>query len=109
MDFSQIEDLRLVHRDNAFYERMGNELPALKKLQMQWANSGIDVPKERLDFIKSLRPLELLSISIGAPYEYDTGDKNRTTFPLNAILDTHGRSLRSLELTQHESREAKFA
>jgi hypothetical protein len=108
MDFSHIEDLRLVQRDETFYERMGNELPGLKTLQMQWPNSGTEVPKERLDFIQNVPPLEALSISVGAPYEYDTRDKNRTMFPLKTILDTHGRSLRSLELTQLESREANL-
>ena len=108
MDFSQVEDLRLVQRDETFYERMGNELPSLKTLQMEWANSGIDVPDERLEFIKSVPSLESLSVSMGAPYYYDNGPKNRTIFPLTTILDTHGQSLRSLALTQLESSEANL-
>lgn len=108
MEFSQLESLRLEQRDDVFYERMKDGLPGLKTLSVSWMNSGAETPRQRIEFIKSLPPLESLSISIGVPYYYDNGPKNRTAFPLEAILDTHGQSLRSLALTQPEAQEANL-
>lgn len=105
MDFSRIEDIYLAQEDNIFYERMGNELPSLKRLTLEWANSGLNVPEERVNFIKSLPPLESLSINIEAPYYFDDGLKNRTHYPIQAIIDTHCQSLQSLGLNQEESME----
>lgn len=105
MDFSKIEELHLAQEDKAFYERMKNELPSLRKASFEWSNSGAQVSEERVDFIRNVPPLESLSIDIGAPYYYAGGIKNRTTFPLDVILTTHGQKLQSLSLKQSEGHE----
>ena len=108
MDFSQIEALHLEQEKPVFYEVMKDELPSLKHLSFDWRNSGPSVPQERIEFIRSVPPLESLSITIGVPYYYDDGPKNRTRFPLDDILDVHGRSLESLSLKQLECREPEL-
>ena len=108
MDFSQIEDLDLGQEEKVFYERTRYELPNLKKLSLAWENSGINIPQERVEFLRSVPPLESLSVSIGAPYYYDRNPKNRTRFPLDEILERHGPSLQSLTLKQPETKEANM-
>lgn len=105
MDFSQLEDLRLTQHSEVFYQRMGHELPNLKTLQMKWINSGVNVSTEKIEFLRSIPPLESLSISIGPPYYYGTGKKNRTLFPIQTVIDAHGESLQRLALTQMECSE----
>jgi hypothetical protein len=108
MNFSRIEDLYLAQEERIFYERMQTELPSLKKLSLAWVNSGSNVPQDRVEFIKSVPPLESLSISIGAPYYYSGDAKNRTRFPLTEILEIHGSTLKCLVLKQSETNEAKL-
>ena len=108
MNFSQIEDLHLAQEEKVFYQRMGNELPSMKKLSLDWRNSGTNVPQERVEFIQTIPPLESLSISIGAPYYYSQDAKHRTRVPLAEILETHGTSLQSLVLKQSETNEPKL-
>ena len=108
MDFSQLEELHLAQEQKTFYERMRHELPGLRRLSFEWANSGPSVPEERISFIRSMPPLESLSIAIGSPHYYDEAVKNRTQFPLSAILERHGSSLQSISLRQGECHEANL-
>lgn len=105
MDFSQIEELHLAQEEKTPYTRLKN-LTSLRHLSFDWGNSRPEVPEERVEFIRSVPPLESLSITIGPPYYYAEGIKNRTQFPLLTILETHGASLQSLSLKQREGQEA---
>ena len=106
MDFSHIEELHLAQQEKVFYELMRDGLPSLKRLSVDWSNSGSNVVDERVKFLESVPPLEALSIEFSAPYCYIEGAKNRTRFPLEQILERHGQSLQSLVLKQRESHDA---
>ena len=108
MDFSQIEELHLAQEEKVFYERMGKELPSLKRLSFDWSNSGDSIPVERIQFIESVPPLQALSIEISPPYYYSEEPKHRTRFPLEQILGKHGQTLQSLVLKQRECNEANL-
>jgi hypothetical protein len=103
MDFTKIQELHLAHVETLFYERMKFELPGLKHLSLEWANSGSAIPQEWLEFLRSMPPLETLSIHFGGPCAYTEQTPTRTAFPLETILKVHGRTLRNLSFHQAES------
>ena len=63
MEFSRIEELHLAQEESIFYQRMKDELLGLRRLSFDWGNSGSSVPEERIEFIRSVPPLESLSIT----------------------------------------------
>lgn len=106
MDFTHIEDLYLDQDDGVFYDRMKNELPALRRLSLRWpATPNATASEGHVAFLQSVPPLAELSIRIGAPYQYDR-KQTRTQFPLTEILAVHCPTLKSLALKQSESEVA---
>ena len=108
MDFTQLEDLQLAQDETLFYERMKHELPGLKRLSLDFGNTGSSMPQDRIEFMREVPPLESLSVRIGVPYEYAEGEKNRTRFPLAEIVESHCPALSSLSLHQGESHDPRL-
>lgn len=104
MDFSNLEELSLTQDYPPLYERLQDQLPNLKRLSLICDNTGKYMKPEHQEFLRKVPPLEKLSIGLGSPERLLDEQANRTQFPVQELVESHGRKLSSLSLQQSESR-----